>query len=94
MEATQERIKLSQSPSFDGTSNTNTRGPWDKESLEEAINQWNDDILGNALIGEDVFNRAEGFNDWEDDGPTSYRDIINDCDYDYYYSGQDPVSQC
>ena len=23
---------------------------------------------------------------WDDDGPTSCRDIINDCDYDYYYS--------
>lgn len=23
---------------------------------------------------------------WDDDGPTSCRDIINDCDYNYYYS--------
>jgi len=23
---------------------------------------------------------------WDDDGPTSCRDIINECDYDYYYS--------
>ena len=23
---------------------------------------------------------------WDDDGPTSCRDIIDDCDYDYYYS--------
>jgi hypothetical protein len=23
---------------------------------------------------------------WDDDGPNSCRDIINDCDYDYYYS--------
>jgi hypothetical protein len=23
---------------------------------------------------------------WDDDGPTSGRDIINECDYDYYYS--------
>lgn len=23
---------------------------------------------------------------WDDDGPTSCRDIINECDYHYYYS--------
>lgn len=113
LEATKERIKLSQSPSFDGASNTNARGPWDKESLEEAINQWNDDILDNALTEEDenldemfwadIFDGPEEFegenldemlwadifdgpDDWEDDGPTSCRDIINSCDYDYYYS--------
>ncbi|QKX62540.1 uncharacterized protein TRUGW13939_09701 [Talaromyces rugulosus] len=94
LEATQERIKLSQSPSFDGTSNTNARGTWDKESLEEALNQWNDDILDNAfeddildeMLWADVFDGPEEFDDWEDDGPTSCRDIINNCDYDYYYS--------
>jgi exonuclease 3'-5' domain-containing protein 1 len=31
---------------------------------------------------------AESFDsyDWYDDGPTSCRDIIDDCDYHFYYS--------
>jgi hypothetical protein len=37
-----------------------------------------------------IFKRGEFSPDseyWDyDDGPTSCRDIINDCDYDYYYS--------
>jgi exonuclease 3'-5' domain-containing protein 1 len=83
LEATKERIKLSQSPRFDGTSRTNARGPWDDESTQAAIDQWNDDILDNAMMEEDVYEESDY---WEDDGPTSCRDIINDWDYDYYYS--------
>lgn len=30
------------------------------------------------------FSMESGY--WDDDGPTSVRDIINECDYDYYYS--------
>ncbi|OGE46844.1 hypothetical protein PENARI_c100G04175 [Penicillium arizonense] len=90
LEETKERIKLSRSPEFDGTSKSNARGPWNRESFEEGINRWNDDILDNALHCEDDdFYGPEDYDDdygWEDDGPTSCRDIINDCDYDYYYS--------
>jgi exonuclease 3'-5' domain-containing protein 1 len=90
LEATAERIRLSRSPRFDGTSKSNARGPWDRESIEEAINQWNDDVLDNALsCGDDEFFGLGEFDDdcgWQDDGPTSCRDIINDCDYEYYYS--------
>ncbi|KAJ9419275.1 hypothetical protein QL093DRAFT_2356822 [Fusarium oxysporum] len=44
----------------------------------------------NLRDGDKIFRRAEysyerGYWD-DDDGPTSCRDIINDCDYDYYYS--------
>ncbi|CAG8219518.1 unnamed protein product [Penicillium salamii] len=90
LEATKERIRLSRSSGFDGTSKSNARGPWDRESIEEAINQWNDDILDDALsCGDNDFYGLEDSDDdcgWQDDGPTSCRDIINDCDYGYYYS--------
>ena len=93
LEATKERIKFSQSPKFDA-SKTNASGPWDGDAIEEAINQWNDDILENAMNAEHDdfdfdFERVDDFDndsDWVDDGPTSCRDIINDCDYNYYYS--------
>lgn len=90
LEATKERIRLSRSPTFDGILKSNARGPWVREFIEEAINQWNDDILDNALsCGDDEFYGLEESDDdcgWQDDGPTSCRDIINDCDYEYYYS--------
>ncbi|KAJ5654966.1 hypothetical protein N7490_001969 [Penicillium lividum] len=97
LEATKERIQLSQSPNFDGTSQANARGPWTREAIEEAINQWNDDIMDNAMNEEgrdfdfdfepifDDFDDNDD-DDWHDDGPTSCRDIIPDCDYHYYYS--------
>ncbi|KAF4962236.1 hypothetical protein FSARC_9688 [Fusarium sarcochroum] len=45
----------------------------------------------NLLAGDYIFERGRyseeaGYWDDYDDGPTSCRDIINDCDYDYYYS--------
>ena len=47
-EATKNRIKLSQSPGYDGQIKTNARGPWDRKSLEQAIDDWNDDVLFDA----------------------------------------------
>lgn len=90
LEATKERAKLSRDPEFDGASNPTTRGPWDRKTIEKAIDQWNDDVLDNALHEEDDdFFGLEEYDDdygWKDDGPTNCRDIINDCDYEYYYS--------
>lgn len=40
LEATKERIKLSQSPNFDVNSESNDRGPWGREFIAKAINQW------------------------------------------------------
>ncbi|KAL3462798.1 ribonuclease H-like domain-containing protein [Aspergillus heterothallicus] len=98
--ATKERIRLARNLEFASTSKFTARGPWDQEILDEAINQWNDDVLDNALNCEDddffeaeyddvldnALNCEEYDYGWEDDGPTSCRDIINDCDYEYYYS--------
>jgi exonuclease 3'-5' domain-containing protein 1 len=83
LQATKERIKLSQSPTFDGTSTSNTRGPWN--SIEEPIDQCHNDDPYSELLWDEIF-ESKDFDDWEDDGPTSCRDIINNCDYDYYYS--------
>ncbi|KAJ5557340.1 hypothetical protein N7494_001255 [Penicillium frequentans] len=96
LEATKGWIKLSQSPRFDGKSRANARGPWDKESIEQAIDQWNDDIMDEAMNEQedfdhefrDIMDCEEDDDDygWQDDGPTSCRDIINSCDYGDYYS--------
>lgn len=87
LEETKERIRLSRDPGFDGTSKFNARGPWDRESIDKAIDQWNDDVLDSALNyeGDDIFESDDDDRGW-DDGPTNCRDIINDCDYESYYS--------
>jgi len=42
-----------------------------------------------TVTGDEIFERGTSSwesGSWDDDGPTSCRDIINDWDYDYYYS--------
>lgn len=98
LETTEDWIRLSQSPNFDGTSKANVCGPWDDDSIREEIHQWNDDIRLEILSGQDAFDRecdeflddvlyceGDGYG-WQDDGLTSCRDIISECDYGDYYS--------
>jgi exonuclease 3'-5' domain-containing protein 1 len=51
-EATKDRIKLSQSPDYDGYAKTKVCGPWDKGGIEQAIDKWNDEVMFNALTGD------------------------------------------
>ena len=51
-EATKDRIKLSQSPGYDRWART-PAGPWDEQSLEQAIKAWNDDGISDALDDDD-----------------------------------------
>lgn len=52
-EATKDRIKLSQSPGYDGQAKTKVCGPWDKKFIEQATDDWNEDVMFNALNNED-----------------------------------------
>ncbi|GKZ24028.1 hypothetical protein AbraIFM66951_010526 [Aspergillus brasiliensis] len=99
LDTTRERVRRSRDLGFNAF---DARGPWDSESIEEAIYRWNDDVMDSAMnpeetdddrwnnhIMEEAMNpEEEDYNDyrWVDDGPTSCRDIINDRDYDDYYS--------
>lgn len=42
---TQERIKLSQSNSYDGEAKSKVCGPWDSINIEESIEDWNNDVI-------------------------------------------------
>ncbi|GKZ34900.1 hypothetical protein AbraIFM66950_005297 [Aspergillus brasiliensis] len=102
LDTTRERVRRSRESGFSGASKFDDRGPWDSESIEEAIDRWNDDVMDSAMnpeetdddrwnihIMEEAMNPEEDDYDdyrWVDDGPTSCRDIINDRDYDDYYS--------
>lgn len=44
-EATQDRIKLSQSADYDGQATSKVYGPWDTEMIEREIDNWNDDVM-------------------------------------------------
>lgn len=68
LDASKERIRLSQSSEYDGTSKSNAHGPWTRDFIEEAMGQWNDDILDNAYNCEE--------DGWEDDGPTNLAAVI------------------
>jgi exonuclease 3'-5' domain-containing protein 1 len=66
--------------------------PWSKEQ-NTVLDQWNyvpsGDFFDGSFDADDDFDAHNDFDaddDWYDDGPTSCRDIINDCDYDLYYS--------
>ena len=82
-EATKDRIKLSQSPGYDGQAKSNVRGPWDKWDIERAIEAWNEDVLHNALMGdEDIEQDTNAWND--DDMLNALTGDNGDEDYDGY----------
>ena len=64
--ATKDRIKLSQSPTYDGQATDKVRGPWDEGYIEQALEQWNDDIMFDAMNGDDEFNEEDDFDDYQD----------------------------
>jgi len=76
-EATKDRIKLSQSPGYDGQAKTKVCEPWDKGDIEQAIDEWNDEVMFNALTGD---NEDEDLDDYEDDDWNESDDIsARDC---------------
>lgn len=66
--------------------------PWTKEQNDLLDRIHNPQPLYNALDIDDDFGIIDPFDNGESDyddwdyGPTSCRDIINDCDMHYYYS--------
>jgi len=59
--------------------------PWSKEQ-NIILDQWNYVPPPLGYFDESFDPHHDWDDGWYDDGPTSCRDIINDCDYDYYYS--------
>ena len=50
-EETKARIKLSQSPRYDGQAADKVRGPWTEECIDNATDLWNEDIMFEAREG-------------------------------------------
>jgi exonuclease 3'-5' domain-containing protein 1 len=92
-QATADRIKLSQqAPSHERLQDNNTRtlGPWSGSDIEQAVEEWNEDVLFDAMHGdeededgnerllEDLADRHP--EDEDDDGDEYYQDSARDCD--------------
>lgn len=85
--AAKKRIKLSQAPQCNGQDKNNMLGPWSKSEIEQAIEDWNEDVMFEAMHGdaapdwekelEDFFDLEEDHDD--DDGYDNYQDTARDC---------------
>jgi exonuclease 3'-5' domain-containing protein 1 len=56
---TQNRIKQSQGPRYNGQSKSKICGPWDKHTIENEIEAWNDDVLLMAVHDGMVLNEDD-----------------------------------
>ena len=53
-EETKRRIELSQEPDYDGQAKSTICGPSDKWNIEKATEDWNDEVVYNAMTGDMV----------------------------------------
>ncbi|KAH7009812.1 ribonuclease H-like domain-containing protein [Ilyonectria destructans] len=91
-EESSRRVGEAHSPTYEPQSATKTLGPWGSGTGKRALSsdhileEWKDQEdqrigdLAEDMVGDD------DDVDYYDDGPTSCRDIIDDCDYYLYYS--------
>jgi len=56
-ETTRDRIKLSQSPGYNGNSEIMALG-WDDQSINQERESWKEDIMMEAIAGENVLKRG------------------------------------
>ncbi|KAI2780176.1 ribonuclease H-like domain-containing protein [Daldinia loculata] len=84
---TKKRVEASQKPEYQPHGPGRTLAPW-SEDQNRTLDKWS-----GVPPSRDDFDEDDGWidndwvdDDWIDDGPTSCRDIIDDCDYYLYYS--------
>ncbi|KAK5125895.1 hypothetical protein LTR08_005107 [Meristemomyces frigidus] len=82
--ATEDRIKRSQMPDYDGQDKSKALGPWSEWEIGQAREEWNEDVMSDAMHEEEewdedaLFDAMHGeyddFNDFDD-----YKDSARDC---------------
>lgn len=95
-QATQDRIKLSQSPSYDGHARNQARGPWDVSSIEQDTEAWNDNVLMDAMNSDsDEHEFAfDNLDDEDEQDDWDHGDTARDCigwEEDMEKNGESPV---
>jgi exonuclease 3'-5' domain-containing protein 1 len=88
-QATKDRIKLSQTPKYDGRDMNKALGPWSESEIEQAIEDWNEDVMFEAMHGDEAEDWDEGLLDdimmgdyddcYDHDGYDNYQDTARDC---------------
>jgi len=88
-QATKDRIKLSQTPKYDGRDMKKALGPWSESEIEQAIEDWNEDVMFEAMHGDEAEDWDEGLLDdimmgdyddcYDHDGYDDYQDSARDC---------------
>lgn len=71
--ATKDWIKLSQRPGYDGHTNTKARGPWHKREIDQAMDDWDEEVMFDSFT--DDRDEFADFFDHEEDR-MSARDCI------------------
>ncbi|KAI9771038.1 MAG: hypothetical protein M1839_002974 [Geoglossum umbratile] len=84
-EATRDRIKLSQSPGYDGQSKSKVHGPWDKRNIERATTARNE-VMFNTMTSDFDLHEDDISVDLAD---TGLGDGYDDYDGDDYVSARD-----
>jgi len=74
--STEERIKLSQSPGYDGEAECKVRGPWNMYEIGRAIDSWNDDVVRAAFYGDFEDDRVDDYDDDYGDDFGTARDCM------------------
>lgn len=87
--ATKERIKLSQKPQYDAQSKDNNLGPWSESYIEGAIEEWNEEVMFEAMHGDEA-------RDWENELEDHLDGVYDNDDeeYDNYDDYQDTARDC
>ncbi|ESZ93891.1 hypothetical protein SBOR_5712 [Sclerotinia borealis F-4128] len=82
---TKKRVEASQKPEYQPQGPDRTLAPWSKDQNRD-LDEWNYVPPPRDYFDEnDDGDLNEGYG-WNDDEPTGCWDIIDSCDYDYYYS--------
>lgn len=75
-DATNDHIRLSQTPGYDGQVSDKVIGPWKEDSSKEwhaLFDEWDDNHFVDDLLHDELFNN-ETYDRWDD-----YRDTARDC---------------
>jgi exonuclease 3'-5' domain-containing protein 1 len=91
VEESKKRVAESQRSDYQPHGPDRAMAPWSKEQntvLDQLHYVPSSGNFSDAFfdVYDDDEEEEDGNDNWYDDYPTSCRDIINDCDYDYYYS--------
>ncbi|OAF56039.1 hypothetical protein VC83_07404 [Pseudogymnoascus destructans] len=79
---TENRIKLSQSPRYNGNLESAAAQGWDDQQVERWIDSWNDDILMEHMLGTSVLNENDEWVDAPRSGIDDYLDYLENLDED------------